>query len=211
MRFRLSVLIPAPLALALCAAAPLALVPVAAQAQAGDPAAQTVEALDAGLIAILRAGSAAGPAGRARIIAPVVDRSLDLPLMTRLSVGPAWLQMSAKDQADLVAAFRGMTIAQYAHNFDAYSGQRFVMAPQVETRGIDKLVRTTLITPGEDSEKLDYRLREDGGPGSGKWKIVDIYYRNAISQLATRRSDFAAVLARGGATALIAHLNQLAK
>ena len=211
MPFRLSALIPAPLALAVLAAAPVALVPVAAQAQAGDPAAQTIEALDNGLIAILRAGASAGPAGRARIIAPVVDRSLDLPLMTRLSVGPAWLQMSAKDQSDLVAAFRAMTIAQYAHNFDAYSGQRFVLSPQVETRGIDKLVRTTLITPGDDSEKLDYRLREDGGAGSGRWKIVDIYYRNAISQLATRRSDFAAVLARGGATALIAHLYQLAK
>jgi phospholipid transport system substrate-binding protein len=39
----------------------------------------------------------------------------------------------------------------------------------------------------------------------GVWKVVDVYY-GAISQLTTRRSDFAAPLASGGAKGLIAHL-----
>jgi phospholipid transport system substrate-binding protein len=177
-----------------------------AAAQSADPAAATVDELDNGLLAIMHAVAGAGQGGRERQIAPVVDRAFDLPLMTRLSVGPAWLTTSPHDQAGLVAAFRTMTIAQYAHNFDGYSGQHFTVTPQVETRGLDKLVRSTLASPGADPEALNYRLRENGG----QWKIIDVYYRNAISQLATRRSDFATVLAKGGAPALIAHLNQLA-
>ena len=184
------------------------MVPASASAQSADPAAAPVSALDAGLIATMR--TPGGQAARARTIAPVIDRTLDIALMTRLSVGPAWTAMSAHDQTALVAAFRAHTIAQYAHNFDGYSGQRFVMNPQTEAHGSDRLVRTTLISPGAGPEQLNYRLREEGGPGSGRWKIIDIFYRSSISQLATRRSDFAEVLAKGGAPALIAHLNKLA-
>jgi phospholipid transport system substrate-binding protein len=187
------------------AALVIALSSQVAVAEVADPAGSTVQSLHEGLLSIMRAGASVGQSGRARMIAPIVDEAFDLPLMTRLAVGPAWTGISAQDQAGLVSAFRAMTIAQYAKNFDSYSNERFIMAPKVETRGADKLVRTTLVSGG-DSEPLNYRLRQS----SGKWKIIDVYYRNSVSQLATRRSDFARVLAKGGARALISHLNQLA-
>lgn len=178
-------------------------IPVPAFAQA-DPARTTVQALDDGLIAIMKAKGTVK--SRAAAIAPVIDRAFDLPLMTRLAVGPAWTTTSPADQQALVAAFRRMTIAQYATNFDSWSGERFVIAPQIEARGGDKLVRTTLAAPGKADIAISYRLR---GSGDG-WKIIDVFYRNAISQIATRRSDFATVLAKGGAKALVAHLDSLA-
>ncbi len=193
------------LMLALCPIIAMA-ASIPAIAQASDPAAATIAALDNGLLAIMHAGAGAGQAGRARQIAPVVDRAFDLPLMARLSVGPAWNGYTVHDQQALIAAFRNLTIAQYAKNFDGWTGERFTMLPQVDTRGTDRLVRTKLTSPSGTSEVLDYRLRQDGGT----WKIIDVYYRNAISQLATRRSDFAAVVAKGGAPALIAHLERLA-
>jgi phospholipid transport system substrate-binding protein len=198
-----------PLALAVAAAsvtlASAAAAPTAV-AQGVDPASTTVTTLNDGLLAIMRAGSAAGQSGRARQIAPVIDRTFDLPQMTRLAVGPSWVKLTPADQSALVAAFRALTVAQYAKNFDGFSGERFTVAPQVETRGGDKLVRTTLVMPKGSTEALNYRLRESGG----QWKIIDVYYRNAISQLATRRADFAKVLASGGAKALVAHLQALA-
>jgi len=174
-------------------------------AQAQDPARATVQALDDGLLSIMKAGKAAGVAGRSARIAPVVDRAFDLPLMTRLVVGQAWNTMSPADQTALVAAFRRMTIGQYARNFDGWSGEAFTIAPQVEERGGDKLVRATLSGSGAPVA-ISYRLRQSGG----QWKIIDVFYKNAISQLATRRADFASVLASGGPKALIAHLDQLA-
>jgi phospholipid transport system substrate-binding protein len=186
--------------LALTLTAPRAL------AQAADPALGTVQTLNAGLLATMRAGAGAGSAGRARTIAPVVDRTFDIALMTRLSVGPSWTTIAPADQTALVAAFRAMTVAQYAKNFDSFGGESFSVVPQVETRGGDKLVRTTLNVPKGAPEQLNYRLRMSGGA----WKIIDVYYRSAISQLATRRSEFARPLATGGAPALIAHLNRLA-
>lgn len=187
------------LLIALAAAVPVVAAP---PAFAADPAQNTVDALHAGLLSVMKSGGT--QASRARAVAPVVDRTFDLPLMTRLSVGPAWTTIPAAQQAGLVQAFRNLTVAQYAKNFSSFGGERFVMGA-VETRGGDKLVRTTL-NAGRTTESLNYRLRASGG----QWKIIDVYYRNAISQLATRRADFARVLKTGGAPALIAHLNRLA-
>ena len=187
-------------------AAAVLLVSTPALAQADDPARTTVQALDDGLLGIMKAGKAAGVAGRTARIAPVVDRAFDLPLMTRLVVGSSWNSMSSADQTALVAAFRRMTIGQYARNFDGWSGERFTIQPQVEERAGDKLVRTTLSGSGTPVA-ISYRLRQSGG----QWKIIDVFYKNAISQLATRRADFASVLSSGGPKALIAHLDQLAK
>ena len=174
---------------ALCVVA----VAVPLSAEAADPAAVPVAALDDGLLSIMKAGGSV--ASRSAAIGPVVDRAFDLPLMTRLAIGPSWTGIAPADQQALIAAFRRMTI-----------GESFTLDPKVQTRGADRLVRTTLNIPGKTGETLSYRLRQNGGA----WKIIDVFYRNAISQIATRRADFAGVLAKGGAKALIAHLDALA-
>ena len=187
------------IAIVLSAALPVIAAPAAF---AADAAQVTVDSLHDGLMALMKSRS--NHAARERAIGPVIDRTFDIPLMTRLAVGPSWTSIPAAQQAGLVRAFRNLTIAQYAKNFNSYSGERFVMG-QVDTRGGDKLVRTTL-SSGRKSESLNYRLRQSGG----QWKVIDVYYRNAISQLATRRADFARVMKTGGAPALITHLNRLA-
>lgn len=190
----------------LSAAAGVALLvaPFPALAQS-DPALAPVQALDAGLLGIMKAGAKAGVKARAAAIGPVVDRSFDLPLMTRLAVGTSWTTIAPADQQALVAAFRRMTVNAYAVNFDGYGGQSFTVTPQVETRGDDKLVRTTLNDPKGTPVAISYRLRQS----AGGWRVIDVLYRS-VSQLATRRSDFGSVLQRGGAKALLARMDQIA-
>ncbi len=188
-------------------AAPVVMLSTApvAVAQAPDAARAPVQTLDDGLLAIMKGAKQLGFAGRADRIGQTVDQAFDIPLMTRLAVGPAWTGFSAADRAALVAGFRKLTVSQYAANFDGYSGEKFIIDPKVETRAGDRLVRTTLVPAKGDKVSLSYRLRQSGG----QWRIVDVFYQNAISQIATRRADFSAVVAKGGAKALIAHLNQL--
>ena len=177
-----------------------------ALAQSADPARATVQTLDDGLIAIMKGGSSLGMQGRISKIGPVVDQTFDIPLITRLSVGPDWTRVAPADQTALVAAMRRMTVSQYATNFSSWAGHSITIDPAIETRGSDKLVRTSLSAPKDSPVAIAYRLRQSGG----KWRVIDVYYRNAISQLATRRADFASVFAKGGAKALMAHLDALA-
>lgn len=171
---------------------------------AGDPAAARVEAFDAALVDSMKAGPGLGAKGRYRKLAPAVEAAFDLPTMTRYAVGPAWAGMSDADHQALIKAFARLSTASYAHNFDSWNGERFEVDPTVQTRGADKIVQSRLIQPHGAPVSLTYRMREV----DGTWKIIDVYY-GAISQLTTRRSDFAASVSSGGAKALLAHLDAL--
>ena len=175
------------------------LVPIARAAEA-DPAVARIEAFDRALIDTMKQGTSLEAMGRYRKLAPVVEESFNLPVMTQFAVGPAWAGMSAADRQALVKAFTRLSIASYAHNFDRFGGERFVVDRRVESRGPDKIVQAHLIAGGK-TVNLIYRMRQS----AAGWRIVDVYYDN-ISQLTTRRSDFAAPLAAGGAKGLIAHL-----
>jgi phospholipid transport system substrate-binding protein len=174
----------------------------AAAAATTDPAGQTIEQLDEGLIQAMKAGKPAGAPGRYKIMAPIVEQVFDLPTMVRFAVGPDWAKISPADQAALLSAFRRFTIANYAKNFNGYAGQKITVLPDVQTRGLDKLVKTKM-TGGGDDVTLNYRMRQAGDA----WKVIDVYYNGSISQLTTQRSDFASSLASGGAKALIAKLD----
>ena len=176
-----------------------------ARAAAADPAAQTVDALDAGLIDTMKAAKTASARDRYRKLDPVVARSFDFSTMTRFAVGPTWASIPAAQQQQLTDGLQRLTVASYVHNFNGYSGERFEVDPKVVTRGPDKVVTTHLISPGDAPVPIAYRMRQAGGT----WKIIDVFYNGAISQLTTRRSDFGATLAKGGAPALIAHITAL--
>lgn len=176
----------------------------AASADATDPAAARVEALDHGLLESMKAGASLSARSRYKTLTPLIEASFDLPLMTRFAVGPAWTGMTQSEHEALVSAFTRLSAASYAHNFNRFGGERFDIDARVETRGADKIVQSHLTAPHGAPVALTYRMRQTP---SG-WKIVDVYY-GAISQLTTRRSDFAAPLAAGGAKGLVAHLDAL--
>ncbi|HEX3843652.1 MAG TPA: ABC transporter substrate-binding protein [Steroidobacteraceae bacterium] len=169
-----------------------------------DPAVGQITSLDNALLESMKAGATLTVTERYRRLAPVIELTFDLPTMTAFAVGSAWAKFSADQQQATIAAFTRLTIASYAHNFAGFDGQRFEINSDVVVRGVDKIVRTRLTSPHSASVDLMYRMRES----SGSWKIIDVYY-GAISQLTTRRADFAASITSGGASSLVAHLNSL--
>ena len=168
---------------------------------AADPAVPTIESFDAALIQTMKKGPA-GAQARFKTIEPAVNTAFDLPAMVKFAVGPGWDMIAPADQASLLTAFTRFTAANYAHNFESYSGQTLKVLPDVQTRGADKLVKTEL-NDGGSVTPLTYRMRQSGGA----WKVIDVYYNGSISQLTTQRSDFSATLASGGAKALVQKLN----
>lgn len=184
-------------ALALCFSAAA----LAGSARAADESpTQVVQSLCDALITSMKAGPAAGFAGRKAGLDPVVRRDFDLALMTRLVVGPPWRSLTADQQQQLVGAFGDFSVANYANQFSGFSGQSFAVDPNPAAQeGGDVVVHTTLKTGDPDPVKLDYRMRRTGG----EWRIIDIYLNGTISQLAARRSEFGSVLRTSGANALI--------
>ena len=173
-------------------------------ATAADRAVIEVQSLSASLLKSMRAGRSESMTERYRDLKPVIDEVFALPLMTRLSVGPSWARFSPQQQQALVKAFSRFTIANYAHNFRSFDGEKFQVDEKVVRRGPEEVVRAQLIPANDTPANLLYLMEKV----DGLWRVVDVYY-NGISQLALHRADFASAIGSGGAPVLIAHLNKV--
>ncbi|MGH7033539.1 MAG: ABC transporter substrate-binding protein [Stellaceae bacterium] len=176
-------------------------------AAAAEPAA-TVQGFYDVLLATMKDGPKLGFAGRRDRLAPAMRQAFDLPLMTRLVVGPQWQGFTPEQQRQVIAGFSDFSIANYASQFDDYSGEKFVVDPKsAPAPGNDAIVRTKLLLPSDKPVQLDYLLRSI----AGKWRIIDVYLSGTVSQLAARRSEFSAVLRRDGVEGLITRLKEKTK
>ena len=186
------------------AAAPAAMtVPfAAAQAQGADPAVAQVQGFYDALTASMKAGGTAK--GRYDKLKPAVDKAFDLGAMTATAIGPTFATLSDADKKALTDAFSRNIIASYAKNFDSYGGEKFVVEPASITRGTDHFVKSTMKT-GSETIAFNYRTHQVGSD----WKITDVYLAGNISQMAQKRSDFAATLASGGPQGLAKRINAL--
>lgn len=181
-----------------------ALPPRFAAGESGAPA--TISAFYDTLLATMKKGPALGFAGRSQKLAPAIRRAFDLPLMTRLMVGPPWVELTAEQQHQLIAAFSEFSIATYANRFDDYSGERFQVEPESTKTANGVIVHSKLVKSDGGTVQLDYLMHED----SVGWQIVDVYLSGTVSELATRRSEFSSVMRRGGADALVDALQKKA-
>jgi len=125
--------------------------------------------------------------------------------MARLAVGPSWAGLSEAPRQQVTEGFGRYISAVYADRFDSYDGQRLeVTGEQPAPSGV--MVRSQIIKANGEPVKVDYMMRRNGGD----WLIADIYLDSAISEVATRRSEFAAILRADGVDGLIAALNRKA-
>lgn len=174
----------------------IAIVPAWAQTPAAP-----VEGFHAALIEIMRNAARLGVRGRFDRLAPVMTQVFDLPAMTRIAIGPAWTGFTATDQAALTEAFSRWSIATYAARFDGFAGESFATQGVQATANGDQLVRTVLNrAAGQDPVVLSYLLRNS--------RVVDVYLTGTISELASRRSEFAGLIREGGAARLLGELQR---
>jgi phospholipid transport system substrate-binding protein len=185
--------------------APLARPRIAVGADPGAAPAASVQRFYDDLLAVMRDAKRLGFDGRYSRLAPSVERAFDLPLMTRIAIGPGWAQIPPEQQQRLTQAFSRYTISVYANRFDDYGGERFEVEPRAVANANGAVVDSRLVKSNGEKVALNYLLHQDA---AGAWKIIDVYLSGTISELATRRSEFASVLQRGGADGLVREIEQ---
>ncbi len=179
--------------------------PAAPDSAVTDPGAKQISAFYAALLDSMKHAKTVDVNGRYKMLASVIDATFDFPTMTKMIIGPEWDGMADADHQALIAAFRRMTIANYARNFDGYSGEAFKVDPKVAERAGDKVVSSQMTAPGRPPIPFLYRMTKT----PGGWKVIDIFLNGYVSEVATRRADFASTLKSGGAKALVEKINAL--
>jgi phospholipid transport system substrate-binding protein len=138
-------------------------------------------------------------------LAPSISQTYNLALMSRLAVGPAWGQFQPAQQQSVTEVFSRYTISVYANRFDDFNGERFDVDPNPTTGPNGVIVQSTLTKSDGDKVMLNYLMRQGA---DGAWQVIDVYLSGTISELATRRSEFAGVLQQSGADGLVRLLDQ---
>jgi phospholipid transport system substrate-binding protein len=164
-----------------------------------------VQSLYYTLLSTMKEGGRLGVSGRFAQVAPVIRQIFDLPLMTRLSVGPTWATLNDAQRQQAIDSFGRYISATYAERFDSYNGQRLEVTGQ-EPAAAGVIVRSRIIKADGEPVEVDYLMHGSGGA----WLITDIYLDGSISEVATRRSEFAAIIRSQGVGGLIAALNRKA-
>ena len=174
--------------------------PLASQAQAPAGAAAHIQTYYQELMPTIQQAGRLSVRERDKRFAPAITTFFDLATMTRLAVGPPWKSFSPAQQAAAQDAFTRFMIAEYASQINDYSGESFVVDPQTSpvSRGGGEIVKTKLLQPGGRTVNINYLVR--GG------RVIDVYLNGTISDLATRRDEFASIIAAGGADGLIKRL-----
>ena len=183
----------------------LAWLPGRAVADPPDPA-SVIGTFHDTLIAVMKDAKQLGFEGRYKVLEPAVDHTFNIPLMTQIVTGTRWKTWTDAQKAEITDAFRRFVIATYARRFDGYGGERFE-TEDAKPFNDGTLVKTELLHPPDAPVTLTYLMKENGAQP----QAVDVFMTGTISELATRRSEFAAILERSGYQGLLKALDDKAQ
>ncbi len=158
-----------------------------------------VEELHVSLLDVMKNAEALGYDGRLTRLAPAVAATFDQPFMARMTMGRHWKKLGEKAQSHWVERFSYLTVANYATRFTGYSGETFEILGSKKAPRDTVIVHTKIVLLDDEDVVLDYRLHETA---SG-WKIIDVYMKGTVSELALRRSEYSATLKRNGFDSLV--------
>ena len=157
-----------------------------------------IDNLYAVMLETLHGAQKLGYAGRFAKLAPAIAATFDLDFMAEKSVGKHWESFSAEERAAWRALFERNMVASYASRMGGFHGQEFRISGSEPASHATIMIRTTIADPKKDPISITYRMRET----PAGWRVIDLFLKGTVSELALRRSDYAGVLRSGGFAAL---------
>ena len=161
-----------------------------------------IQKLNDSIIEVMKNAATLGFDGRYATLEPVLSDTYDFPEMTRVSSGRYWRELTDAQKQQLTEAFKEFSLATYAARFNGFGGERFEVLSEDPAPGNSVRVNNQIVQASGQPIRIDYLLR----PHGDDWRIIDVYLKSSVSELAVRRSEFTSVLAKQGFDGLIATL-----
>ena len=154
---------------------------------------------------VMQHAASLGARGRYQKLEPIVLRLFDVPYMARLSIGPSWAKLMTDQKRRMAQAYGRYITALYTTRFDGYSGERFEVLGEQQIKHAT-MIKTRIVKSNGEPVSINFVMHDN----DIAWQARDVYLDSAISEVATRRSEFASLLRTSGVDALIASLNKKA-
>jgi phospholipid transport system substrate-binding protein len=181
----------------------------APRAQSLEQAKSVVETLHGAMLDAMKAAEA-GQNFQARFtrLTPVLEKNYSFQDMARIASGSHWASFSDDEKGKIVKAYGRMSASTYAARLSGFSGERFetLGAEPVPAPSNGVMVSSQIVRNTGKTVPISYLVRQSG---DGSARIVDVYYDGAVSELATQRSQYLAILRDKGSAGLLARLDEL--
>ena len=172
-----------------------------------SPAVQLVQKLgDTALMSLT--GKDINRATREKRVREILRNNFDLETIGRFAMGTYWREASDAQKTEYMDLFEDMIVQTYTSRFEDYSGQTLKVGTAVESGSKDVLVSSQVVQKNGPPVNLEWRVRDK----DGVLKVIDVVVEG-VSMSVTQRSDFSAVIQRGGGSieALLSSLRERRK
>lgn len=135
----------------------------------------------------------------------LLEDNFDMETIGRFTLGRYWKTATPEQRTTYQRLFKKRIIDIYSGRFSEYNGQTFKTNGARADGDKDFIVASNIVAAGQPNVLVEWRVRNNGG----KFRVVDVIVEG-VSMSLTQRSDFSAVIQRGGGDiqALIDHLGK---
>lgn len=136
--------------------------------------------------------------------ATLLKDSFDMNTIGRFSLGRYWRGLSSVQRDEYMDLFREMVIDIYSSRFSDYKGEKFEVRGHRVDGPKDTMVTSYVMPSSGGAEvQVDWRVRYK----DGAYRVIDVVVEG-VSMSVTQRSDFSAIIQRGGGSidVLLQHL-----
>jgi len=166
-----------------------------------------VDGFQTSLVEVMKRAKTLGVKGRYDVLKPVIENRFHQTLMIATATAPYWKAGTSQQRSNLLAAFRRMSASTLATLFDGYNGERFVVQRVRKITGPVVIVDTQIVRKTEPPVDISYVAVDL----KKRWWIIDVIVAGGISEVKARKSEYSALLKKGGLDRLAAKLDTRAK
>ncbi|HZF35695.1 MAG TPA: ABC transporter substrate-binding protein [Candidatus Angelobacter sp.] len=166
------------------------------------PASDLIAKLNTVFVDVMQNAKSLGYEGRYKKLEPTLAETYDFTEMARVTTGRYWRDFTDDQKRRVTAAFHDLSIATYAARFDGSSSERFEILGEEPAPAGNLRVNSQIVPISGEPTRVDYLLHQE----DGQWRIIDVYLKTSVSELATRRDEFTDILAKSGFDGLIADI-----
>lgn len=134
---------------------------------------------------------------REAVFRKLLREGFDMNFIARFVLGRHWREMNVEQQAEYLEVFSEYVLQTYSRRLGGYAGQSFAVTGARPAGKQDVIVQTRIDQPSGAPISADWRVRVGDG-----YRIVDIMVEG-VSMAVTQRSEFGAVVQRGGVAGLV--------
>lgn len=124
----------------------------------------------------------------------LLTKNFALDSIGKFALGRYWRVASPQEKKEYQALFEKMIVDVYAKRFGDYQDQKIEITGARPDGAKDVIVKSKVVNEKGTDISVDWRVREGS---SGQMKVIDVIVEG-VSMAVTQRSDFAAVIQRGG-------------